>query len=206
MALPATENFSAAAGNLPNPPWFNAHNTASSSVATDGLGHGKPNTNTADALAVWINDAFPNDQYSQFKAGFVGLGTGLDYLYLLARATNNVDFEGASGKGYLWFSDGGSDTELQSVVSGAFTTIATANTVAYTIGDLFKLQCVGTTISVLKNGTTISGMSVTNSAAASGSAGCGGSQTTATVLFTAWEGGSLAAATVNSGFFRLMGL
>lgn len=189
MALPATESFTSATPvNLANPPWFLA---TASPVKKDGLGHGTPSVTTGgDCLGVWISDAFANDHYSQFTAQFVGLGTGVDYIDLVVRCTSTVLFFGASGKGYFWQSDGGSDTTLYSVVGGAGTPISSAPAVTFTIGDVFKLQAVGTTISCLKNGSSIN--SATSSTIPSGSAAMGGAQTTATSLFNTWIADNIA--------------
>lgn len=194
-ALPANEPYTGSAGVLVDTPW---HQYVSGSnlrrVAKDGLGNGKPNGDGSagdDAVMYWdsATDTFGNDQYSQYTAKFVGLGTGLDYLYLFARVTGGADYQ-TGGSFYMFWTDGGSDTVLLYTTAGnsSLVSLGTSNATVFTSGDIFKLSCVGTTISVAKNGSNI--ISVTDSHVTSGQPGMGGSGATV-VLFDDWQANNI---------------
>ncbi len=189
MALPAQEPFTGATANLADPPW---HKTTAFGVdrlvKKDGSGHGTPVDTNLDDLAYWDNDTFANDQYSQFVARFTGPGDGTQYLYLLSRHTGG---ELSTCNNYRLESDGGSDTSLYKTITGVTTALGTANSTTWTSGDVLKLTCTGTTISVAKNGSTI--ITATDSAVTAGVGGMGGSGATG-ILFDDWEGGNVALA------------
>lgn len=180
MALPAQEPFTGATANLVDPPWA----LFATILKKDGSGRGTLTSSSLDCLETWDSDAFANDQYSQYVVKFTG-SVG-QYIYLVARVTGASV---AAGTFYWFWSDGASDTALLKSVTNVATTLATANATAFVSGDLFKLICNGTAISVTQNGSTI--LSATDSAATTGSAGMGGSGTIGTVLFDDWEGNNV---------------
>lgn len=188
MALPAQEPFTGATANLADPPWKVTTVTGVNHfIKKDGSGNGTVTGAGTDDLETWDNDTFANDQYSQYVAKFTGPSGSADYIYLIARVTGT---EHNTWTTYWFWSDGGSDTALIKSVAGTGTTLATANATTYVSGDVFRLICVGTAISVTKNGSTI--LSATDSSVTSGVAGMGGAGVSGTLLFDDWEGGNVA--------------
>jgi hypothetical protein len=152
----------------------------------DGSGRGTVETSNVDVMGVWKNDTFGNDHFSEIVTKWTGPADGTGYIYLLARAPNTDN--GTTGNYYFFWSDGGSDTALLSVIAGSGSTIATANATTFTSGTVFRLTCSGSTISVTKNGSNI--LSVTDSAVSVRDAVAWAAHTTSTgtTLFDDWQG------------------
>lgn len=200
MTLPATETFSGSAAAITDPPWtqWRYPGVPNSRVFTDGSGNGCPETTNLDCFAIWNADSPGNDQYAQITTKWTGPGNGTGYIYLIARATGSY----ATGTYYWFWCDGGSDCALLKVVgnSGSPTTLGTANATTFVSGDVFKLECIGTTIKVYKNGSAI--ITVTDSAAASGTFGVGCWGVAATVKFDTFQGDNVASVQVEDTLHR----
>lgn len=199
MALPATYIFPGTPGVGLSASWTYA-STVSTIKNDTTAGDGTVNSANTDAIAWWNADAFGNNHYSQIQTEWTGTGTGTDYVYLVARATGTGSGTVTTQITAYWFwSDGGSDTTIIKSVSGTQTPLVTANATTFAAGDVFRLICNGSTISVNKNGSQI--MTVTDSSIASGgAAGMGGFGGIGTVKFSHWQGDNVgAAATIPPG-------
>lgn len=139
---------------------------------------------------------WPNDQYSQAKiAG--GLSANTHYTYVLVRAAGT----GGSSNAYEIFTDGSSGathTEICTLTSGTESTLQSVAT-TFTTNDVMRLEAEGTTLRAYKNGAQV-GTDQTDATYASGSAGLGVYQSTATM--DDWEGGSLTSVTLEQEGFR----
>jgi hypothetical protein len=205
MSLPATENYSAATADLPDPPWATwKGNPGGFKIKTDGSGRGTPNTNNQDCLDRWDNDTFNNDQYSQVVARFTGPGNGTQYLYLIARATGATSTPSTAFTYWFW-SDGGSDTSIiKHPGSASEVVLATANATTFASGDLLRFEVSGSTLTGFKNGGSV--ITATDSSITTGAAGMGGFGSIGTVLIDDWEGGNLGGAGLPPGLGPEVGL
>lgn len=186
MALPATDDFEAYGdGDLgAQTNWTNVSNNWL--VATKGSDQRvHPNANDEDCTR-WNADTFADDQYAQAvvddPTGFVGVSARCSD----SAATYYTYFGGDGGNG-AWISKviAGSRTDLQ---SGGDDFAAT---------DVVRIECEGTTITPVKNGSTDASLGAqTDSAISSGYAGVGGYGfgNQADGNLDTWEGGNLAAA------------
>lgn len=193
MALPASEAFAGAAGNLADPPWTQFRPGLNSHLARNGSGVGTIEQANTDSFGLWNADTFSSDHYSQVTAQFTGPANGTRYLYLIVRASGVY----ATGNWYWFWTDGGSDTAVLRVVSGAGTSIGSANATTFTSGDVFKLQAVGsgtaTVVTAYKNGSAIITVNDTSGSALSGGApGVGGWSNGTLPLFDDWVGDNIA--------------
>lgn len=193
MSLPASEAFTGGAGVLPNPSWVPWKN----SISRDGSGAGTVTTDNVDCISFWstATDTFPNDQYSQVVAGsgMGGGGGGFNYLYALVRVSGVF----ASGTAYWFWTDGVSDTQVIKSIATVETTLASSAAVTATAGDTFKLEVIGTTLKVYKNGVLIPALTCTDAAVASGQPGCGAFQVAASggnMKFDNWQADAAAGA------------
>lgn len=204
MSLPATYSFPEASGvQLSSPPWLSPRFVFV--MAGDGAGHATPQNPGSDSYATWTADTFTADHYSQVVIANNPGSPATHYVYLYVR-TPNSSGSGAPD-GYQFQTDGQSDSSLYVMVGGSGTALATDNTITYTSGDVFKLECVGSLITVYKNGTSI--LSASDSTYNSGFPGIGGDQTSSGVLLGSFEadnasGGSPGVHTVSgSGSFTV---
>ncbi len=201
MALPATDAFTNA-GATANLPTYSANWT----VEAGGAGFFRvdgttdvvfPDINGTDALARWNADSFNADQYSQgaCKAtdptdpAWIGvavrIATGAFTAYELQIFRD--------GSGTVSYS-------LDRANAGAFTNLATGAAMAWTSGDVLRLEVSGSAtvaLKMYKNGVQF-GSTVNDSSAGritSGSAGIAGFNNTASLATTLdnWEGGNVTA-------------
>jgi hypothetical protein len=184
MALPATEDFAGAAGNL-SASWTQQRTTRR--VQRNGSGAGIQDATDAidDVIAFWNADAFPNDQYSQVAITALGAGS----IIVSLRAADSGD---ATRDYYEFYTDGvtgAGHTEAAVVVNGGTTVLRNFAT-TFAASDVMKLGVVGTTLTAYKNGTSLGTQS--NSTLTSGAAGVGSYCAAGTrPTFDNWEGGSL---------------
>jgi len=163
VALPAHPSFAGAATSLANPPWteIGAH-----APKTDGSGDLNVDSAASDNFAVWNADSFADDQTCSLTCDANLGGNGNNYVGLAVRS----DLASTSTGSLYWaWCDGGSDTALNKVVGGTFTTLGTANGTALGVGDVLTLEAVGTAITLKVNGTNV--ISVTDASIASGAPG-----------------------------------
>ena len=153
--------------------------------------------NATDHACGWYTGiSWPNDQYCDVTLGALVLNS--DFVGPMVRATSGVDTRyflaigGPVGPTAIAY--------LIKKISGAQTILVGPNTITATLGDVFRIAVIGTTLSAFQNGSAISGMSaVTDSGISSGNAGIfvsAGSIVQATV--THFDGGSVYAGTVSS--------
>lgn len=155
MALPATDSFVGASGTLPDPPWHQQ----SATVTRDGSGNAT--ATGSDITAVDDANTYSNDQYSQFQIVTVSAGA---YCEIIARGSL------VARTFYAFYANTGSDCGIIKYIAGASTFLKAVVT-TLTAGDVMKIQVVGTTISVFKNGSLIT--TQTDASIASGAAGIG---------------------------------
>jgi hypothetical protein len=181
-----TEDFAGAAADLTTP-WVQI---GQGTLRRNGSGVGYVATTVDDAWVVY-NNTTGNDQYSQIVPQFTGPGDGSQYIYLFLRSSATPTSPYYDIRSYVFWSDGGSDTQIIDGGSGGAGVIKTDNTFTFSAGDTIKFEIVGTTLKVYKNGTLWSGLTVTDSALSSGKVGVGilGSGTT----IDNWQGGDVSA-------------
>ena len=176
-----SESFTGTSGAL-STPWAQVDPPAT--INRNGSGAGKGSTNGTDIFVIWTANTFGSDQYSQVRiAG--GLANWTQAVQLCVRTTGTSE---STYKGYAFFTDGLSGTghsEVDKVVNGQWTTLRSfAQT--FTTNDVVKLEAIGTTITVYKNGVSLG--SVTDATFSSGSPGVGVYGNAA--LIDDWQGGS----------------
>jgi hypothetical protein len=196
-----TEDFAGAAADLTTP-WVQGRSFSNQYMARDGSGAGRAGTlTTGDSMASY-NNTVGNDQYSQVTVNFSGASS--DFVYLFLRAGVGVNWEeGTTGNFAYWFwSNGTSNTKIQYINDSinSLVVIDTANSFTFTAGDVLKLEVVGTTIKLYKNGTAItwttSGTNfVTDSHVTTGFPAMGLSVSAAGKTVDNWEGGDVSVAT-----------
>lgn len=138
------------------------------------------NAGSTYQFAYWSADAFADDQYSEFTVTTVaeqfgpavrcsGTGGATDNYWLLLRASGE-------GSSFIFKTD-----------AGSFTSLADLGAVAWTAGDVARIEVSGTTVTAKRNGVTLD--SATDSSLASGSAGimCRGDG----AVVDDWAGGDL---------------
>ena len=173
--------------------------------ADGGLGANWTTTTGESALAIVSNEvrggsaaifggrytaaAAPNDGYAEIVVGSVVCTTtdeGIGPAYRIA----------AGAQTHYLVQTNTNETRLYSVVGGGYTQLG-SDGVACVTGDVLRLTCNGTSISVQRNGTTIIGP-VTNSAIASGNAGIWAAASSSFGRAASWAMGDLnvASATV----------
>ena len=177
MALPATDNFTAADGTVLTA--YSANWTAIKNDLVINTNAVAPGAFFDRCAAIWNTDAFANDHYSQ------AVLTAID---VLGTVWTGVAARGTAGN-YYGFNVTGGARELISYIAGSGTVLA-SDTTTCTVGDLLKIVVAGTTISTHVNGVQI--FSVTDSGLASGSAGLSAvGHFTGSVAsrVASWEGG-----------------
>jgi uncharacterized protein YjdB len=181
-----TETFTGTSGTLPNPPWTQQRTTGA--VTRNGSGLGKGSIGGSNLHAFWNATTFNNDQYSQVKiAG--GLKQLDQYAIVLVRATGIGD---ATESNYAFATDGASGathTDLSKNINGKQTILRNFTT-TFAVGDVMKIDVVGTLITCYKNGVSIG--TFNDASLTSGSPGIG--MWGSTLTLDNWEGGSLGAA------------
>lgn len=164
MALPAVADFSGAAAPLPNPPWTQS---ATRSIAVDGLGRATVYQTNSDCASTWNADTFSDDQHCEIVAA--ATLTGGDETYIGASVRSDGLDENSTGTVYNFWCDGGTNTRLNKYVAGAFTQLDDNDATTCTSGDSFVMDATGTSITVTKNGSLI--LSATDTDITSGSPG-----------------------------------
>jgi hypothetical protein len=150
-SLPASDNFNRADGSLATGNW-----TASSGSWDIVSNVARPNGNgSTPDLLYWNADSFADDQYAQFV--FQAHGTN-DYMGPACRVTSG-------GNGYGFLQDNNS---IRKIVSGVDSSLGTV-TATWSVNDVVKMTCVGTTIEIFQNGVSVG--SLTDATFTSGSAG-----------------------------------
>lgn len=149
----------------------------------DIFGNEAIGSTSANCLNRWSADSFANDQYSRVTIGDSDRdkqGPGV-----------RLSGSGATSSGYVLSTWLGFGWQLYRVDAGAFTEIAadTDGSHAYALGDVAELQVSGTSLTVLKNGSAVTGMPVTDATYGSGAAGIYANTTSGRL--EQWEGGDL---------------
>jgi hypothetical protein len=167
MALPASDNFNRANGNL-GANWTDATGTNAIQVATNAL----QSNGGVDALIYWNADTFANDQVADLTVTAVGDS----YLGPAVRcAVNN---------GYGFYA-GQFGRYLFKIVAGVTTTISSDAT-SVTNGDVYELSVVGTQITVKRNGVDL--FTPTDASLSSGRAGLAGFGSAGALRYDNWNG------------------
>lgn len=190
-----TEDFAGGAASLTTP-WVQWRNPVDGKdLQRDGSGQGRAQINSGDCGAIY-NNTTGNDQYAQAQPIWSPVST--DYFYLIVRSDLTGPDIHNNGSFYIVWTNGVNSTLLRRINAGAATSLDTANGTTFVSGDTFKLEVIGSTLKVYKNGAAItwttSGTTsvVDGSPIPSGFAGTG--------LFTAsastnkidnWEGGDV---------------
>jgi hypothetical protein len=146
-----------------------------------------PQNPSADCGETYNGVTFANNQYSQVtlanSVSTGGAGTGVG---VTVRAS-------AVARTYYRVVCASAGTELGVMNAGSYTALKSDAT-AWTVGDTVRLEVSGTSLTVKRNGSTISALSTTDSAIASGRAGIANSGiSSAGVRVDDWDGGDLVA-------------
>lgn len=178
MSLPASDSF---AGTVLSANWtvdVGTFAVASGIVTT---------TTTADSLAHWNADAFPNDQYSQVTI-LSAFPSNSKQAGVIVRATNSNNFYMARAQlgGSVW------TTEIACIHGGSFVSFAN-NSTSWAVNDVMKLQVVGNVLTLLKNAVSVLTFTDSSNFRTSGSAGIytGSTATTPTPGLGVWSGGGV---------------
>jgi hypothetical protein len=193
LTFPITDNFAGAAGVLPSPPWtvFFQNDV----LDRDGSGNVTFSfTFSASHEAVFYDPgtvAFPNDQLSQITVNWTPSASAtFAYQFLIVRASGEVGL--GTGTCYKFMGDSQGDNRITKYVNDTETILKTDATLTFTLGDTLRLQVVGTTITLWKNGVLWSGLTVNDSSIASGQPGHGGQYnigaSSVTPLWNTWVG------------------
>ncbi len=192
MALPASDNFDRANGNMGSNWTQTGHLGAGSQAAVISGNAVKPAAGANGAFAYWNADSFPNDQFAQldmvwdsyYSTGSAGPGlratpgTGTTYGGYGLRAISN--------SARIVYSLGGLIYQIANLGTWANAT--------------YRLQMVGSTLSCKKNGAAF-GTSYTDSHYASGPAGVWtqGTDSSAYTSSDNWSAGDASAGTPVTG-------
>lgn len=136
-----------------------------------------------DIIAYYSGGTFNNDQYAQ--ATFSLITTGAHYNILAVRASGSN-----STLNTYYIAVSTTEMYVSRYLSGSGSDLEHRTGLTFTSGDVIKLQIVGTTITIFRNGSQ-SGATVTDSNIASGKPGQGGYNETAVLQSNDdWEGGN----------------
>lgn len=194
----ATDDFNRAGPAL-GANWANLYSSGIGDVVIGGsdyIGNNVGSDTGEGAAARWVGTGtFADDQYSSLVLENLSWQSGLTHVGVICRAS--ADTEG--DRDFYWAAvvyDGAGPsyrTEFGKIVDGTRTEFHTAS-VSWANGDRVELECEGTTIRVLKNGTALGGsFTTTDSAIASGKPGVCASGTPS-ARGDDWEGGDIVAA------------
>lgn len=189
----ATEAFG---GTLSN--WTQINTFAGTIQITSGeanASHAQPPS--ACPAARWTGaGTFTDDQYSSVQiTNLAGWASDSYHFGVIARASGDTD----SNRDYYFASITGAvngspwECSFGKTVNGTTTDLNTAN-ITFAEGDAIEIECEGTTIRVLVNGTALGGsFTVTDSSITTGKPGvlAGGAATT--IRGDNWEGGNITA-------------
>lgn len=195
MALPATESFTDTTGTAlttHSASWslnIGDFSIQSNELAANGV-------LAADLCAArWNADAFPSDQYAQATLSSKGavinarIGVGV-----------RIATDGSANYYGLYYDDDASETTMFKVIAGVWSAIGAVFAGNRIVGDVLRLEIVGTTLQYFLNG--VSQGTRTDSDLSSGSAGVVGRGLTTGHRIDNWEGGSLVTAPVDQEGFR----
>lgn len=149
-------------------------------------------TDSSECAARWIGTGtFSDDQYSSLEVYGTGTETWSAYSGVIARAS--ADQDGSRDYYYARILDrqdaGNNRVELSKVVNGTTTVLDnTPSTQSWSSGDRIEIECEGTTIRGLKNGTGYH--SATDSALTTGKPGIY-ALTRDSLTGDNWEGGDI---------------
>jgi hypothetical protein len=152
-------------------------------IASNAVAAGSTAKNCEDSY----NATFPNDQWSQFTITTINNNAKFNLAWVDLRVTGTNQ-----GNGYrcgAWSNgSGGSTSFIQRITNGGGTTIQTSST-GFASGDILYCSAVGNTITLKKNGATVT--SVTDSTWTSGHGGLGiyAQSSLNDVVLNAWSGG-----------------
>lgn len=192
-----TDNFTGTVGDLTSP-WVQGRTSAGLTMQRDGSGAARSQNNLGNDCIVAYNNTIGADQYSQITAKWAGTGTATNYIYIILRAPASAAWwEGASNAFYVFWSDGGSDTQILYTTTGhlGLTMLSTDNTLTFTTNDIIKFQVVGNQLKLFKNGTENTTLRVTDAGShvSTGFPGFGLAVDSITKLMDDFEGGDVSA-------------
>jgi hypothetical protein len=151
-------------------------------------------THAAHAIARWVGTGtFTDDQYSSLVVATIG-GFTQSEVGVIARASGDTNAN-RDCYSYRVKDANPPETRLVKVVNGTETELNSSTSVSWSNGDRIEIECEGTTIRGLKNGT--SQYSTTDSSLTTGKPGVHGYN--AGTLYSAgvdgdsWEGGNITA-------------
>lgn len=178
MALPATDNFTAADGTVLTT--YSASWTAMRNNFVINTNATCPDGSFDDCACGWTADTFNNDQYAQaVVAAMDGASQVSAGVCVRATAANYYAFYVTTGA-----------RALIKIVAGSKTSLA-SDTTTCAVNDVLKLVVAGTTLTAYVNGVSV--LTTTDSDLSSGSAGVAGighfSGSTAGRVDN-WEGGN----------------
>lgn len=146
-----------------------------------------PSSQFSDCSEVYVSGSFADDQYAQGVLGTIttdaaGQGPGV-----LVRGTT-------AARTYYGVVCSTQGTELRKLSGGVHSALATDATI-WANGDVVRLEVSGTTLTVKRNGVTISALTTPDATIASGRPGLNfSSSSTTACTIDDWEGGDLTAA------------
>jgi hypothetical protein len=185
----ATDDFNRASlgANWTNVNILNADSIViKSSIKFEGNAGG-PND---PATAYWAGTGtFSDDQYSSVALVDVGAGSVNYGIGAACRISTDTD----SGRDFYYHVARSDNMSLlRKYVNGTATTIAGPTAVTWGVGDRVEIECQGTTIMALKNGTPIGGaFTATDSSLTTGKPGITGGNNGDLATGDNWIGGSL---------------
>jgi hypothetical protein len=198
VAILASDDFNRANANPIGSPWTTAAGVGAMQIVSNAATFA---TNT-DSGCFHSTITWPNDQYSKGKLSVTGTAGGGSGARLLVRHASAADTT------YLLAVDHAATNNvvISKVIASVFTNLTGFPvTQAWTDGDTWEIDVVGTTISIYLTPASTGvraqiGSSVTDSAITSGSPGFGYSSVSTATTIDDWEGGSVGASLAPVGF------
>jgi len=171
MTVLTADAFDRTNANPIGAPWTTITNNSAMQIVSN---QATPSTLAADC-ASWISGTYPNDQYAQARF-FVNAtssagGTG-SCLFARCATGANTNYRLSANHG------GTTNLQLGKFVANAFTSLW-IRLQAWTDGDLFRLECRGTTIRVFINGVQV-GADAVDASVTAGQPGMGYSSVAST--------------------------
>lgn len=152
LAVPAyavTDSFTGSAGTALgtySANWTVKVNAGDVVIAVGGVG-ASLTTNTS-AVAFYNATSAANDQFAQGTLNFQGYPTSNEAVGVCVRVNS-------SGSGYCaTFYIANNQAYIVNMVAGVFTGVVIADGTSWTPGDVMRLEVVGTTLTLKRNGTT----------------------------------------------------
>lgn len=179
MALPATDVFTGTNGTAITS--YSANwtlNSGNFQINTNAI---SPNSNNNECGAHWNADAFNADQYAQLT---------LTALTSAVQIGPGVRMHASADTYYGFYTDGVAYTQVVKMVGGTWTSLAESGPHG-SVGQVWRIEVSGTTITPIVNGSTHAMGAVTDSSISSGSAGIIGFHTGTGTRGDDWEGGNL---------------